>query len=129
MASNANNIGKRLAKIEATQTSAAIGGLRDQIQAARRSPPTPTHSYDELKALAQALPGQPHCIDTRAMKKRQACAYGAWRQSQPLTAIAAIRNMCMSTVALCAISWLATPYVRLIKMCCIMIDTLHTCCF
>jgi acyl-coenzyme A synthetase/AMP-(fatty) acid ligase len=24
----------------------------------------------ELKALAQALPGQPHCIDTRAMKKR-----------------------------------------------------------
>ncbi len=25
----------------------------------------------ELKALAQALPGQPHCIDTRAMKKRQ----------------------------------------------------------
>ena len=26
----------------------------------------------ELKALAQALPGQPHCVDTRAMKKRQA---------------------------------------------------------
>ena len=26
----------------------------------------------ELKALAQALPGQPHCIDTRALKKRQA---------------------------------------------------------
>ncbi len=26
----------------------------------------------ELKALAQALPGQAHCIDTRAMKKRQA---------------------------------------------------------
>lgn len=25
----------------------------------------------ELKALAQVLPGQPHCIDTRAMKKRQ----------------------------------------------------------
>ena len=25
----------------------------------------------ELKALALALPGQPHCIDTRAMKKRQ----------------------------------------------------------
>ncbi len=24
----------------------------------------------ELKALAQALPGQPHCVDTRAMKKR-----------------------------------------------------------
>jgi acyl-CoA synthetase (AMP-forming)/AMP-acid ligase II len=26
----------------------------------------------QLKALAQSLPGQPHCIDTRAMKKRQA---------------------------------------------------------
>jgi acyl-CoA synthetase (AMP-forming)/AMP-acid ligase II len=26
----------------------------------------------ELKALAQALPGQAHCVDTRAMKKRQA---------------------------------------------------------
>ena len=25
----------------------------------------------ELKALAQALPGQAHCIDTRALKKRQ----------------------------------------------------------
>ncbi|WP_234413597.1 AMP-binding protein, partial [Ideonella sp. A 288] len=25
----------------------------------------------ELKALAQALPGQAHCVDTRAMKKRQ----------------------------------------------------------
>ncbi|VTU36663.1 AMP-binding protein [Variovorax sp. RA8] len=26
----------------------------------------------QLRELAQALPGQPHCIDTRAMKKRQA---------------------------------------------------------
>ena len=26
----------------------------------------------ELKALAQALPGQAHCVDTRSMKKRQA---------------------------------------------------------
>jgi len=25
----------------------------------------------ELKALAQALPGQPHCVDTRSLKKRQ----------------------------------------------------------
>ncbi len=25
----------------------------------------------ELKAMAQTLPGQPHCIDTRALKKRQ----------------------------------------------------------
>jgi acyl-coenzyme A synthetase/AMP-(fatty) acid ligase len=25
----------------------------------------------ELKALATALPGQPHCVDTRALKKRQ----------------------------------------------------------
>ncbi len=28
----------------------------------------------ELKAMAMALPGQPHCIDTRAMKKRQEAA-------------------------------------------------------
>jgi acyl-coenzyme A synthetase/AMP-(fatty) acid ligase len=26
----------------------------------------------ELRALAQALPGQAHCVDTRALKKRQA---------------------------------------------------------
>ena len=26
----------------------------------------------QLRELAQALPGQAHCIDTRAMKKRQA---------------------------------------------------------
>jgi len=26
----------------------------------------------QLKSLAQSLPGQPNCIDTRAMKKRQA---------------------------------------------------------
>jgi acyl-coenzyme A synthetase/AMP-(fatty) acid ligase len=26
----------------------------------------------QLKALAQALPGQAHCVDTRALKKRQA---------------------------------------------------------
>jgi acyl-coenzyme A synthetase/AMP-(fatty) acid ligase len=26
----------------------------------------------QLRELAEALPGQPHCIDTRAMKKRQA---------------------------------------------------------
>ncbi|KWT98919.1 MULTISPECIES: AMP-binding protein [unclassified Variovorax] len=26
----------------------------------------------QLRELAQALPGQPHCVDTRAMKKRQA---------------------------------------------------------
>ena len=25
----------------------------------------------ELKALARDLPGQPHCVDTRALKKRQ----------------------------------------------------------
>jgi hypothetical protein len=25
----------------------------------------------QTKLLAQTLPGQPHCIDTRAMKKRQ----------------------------------------------------------
>jgi acyl-coenzyme A synthetase/AMP-(fatty) acid ligase len=25
----------------------------------------------QLRELAQALPGQPHCIDTRSMKKRQ----------------------------------------------------------
>jgi acyl-coenzyme A synthetase/AMP-(fatty) acid ligase len=25
----------------------------------------------ELRALAQALPGQPHCVDTRHLKKRQ----------------------------------------------------------
>ena len=24
----------------------------------------------ELKALAQSLPGQPHCVDTRALKRR-----------------------------------------------------------
>ncbi len=29
-------------------------------------------SRGELKALALALPGQPHCIDTRALKRRQA---------------------------------------------------------
>ena len=37
-----------------------------------------THSQKiqrgELKALAQALPGQPHCIDTRALKKRPSSA-------------------------------------------------------
>ena len=37
-------------------------------------PLTPSQKIQrgELKALALALPGQPHCIDTRAMKKRQA---------------------------------------------------------
>jgi acyl-coenzyme A synthetase/AMP-(fatty) acid ligase len=36
-------------------------------------PLTPSQKIQrgELKALALALPGQAHCIDTRAMKKRQ----------------------------------------------------------
>ena len=37
-------------------------------------PLTPSQKVQrgELKALARALPGTPYCIDTRAMKKRQA---------------------------------------------------------
>jgi acyl-CoA synthetase (AMP-forming)/AMP-acid ligase II len=37
-------------------------------------PLTPSQKIQrgEMKALALTLPGQPHCIDTRAMKKRQA---------------------------------------------------------
>jgi acyl-coenzyme A synthetase/AMP-(fatty) acid ligase len=36
-------------------------------------PLTPSQKIQrgELRALAQALPGQPDCIDTRSMKKRQ----------------------------------------------------------
>jgi acyl-coenzyme A synthetase/AMP-(fatty) acid ligase len=36
-------------------------------------PLTPSQKIQrgELRTLAQALPAQPHCVDTRAMKKRQ----------------------------------------------------------
>ena len=37
-------------------------------------PLTPSQKIQrgELKAMALVLPGRPHCVDTRAMKKRQA---------------------------------------------------------
>ena len=37
-------------------------------------PLTPSQKIQrgQLRELARALPGQPHCIDTRGMKKRQA---------------------------------------------------------
>lgn len=48
-----NQIQKRLASLEATAVTAATGDLRQRIQAARQTPPGPTHSHDELQTLAE----------------------------------------------------------------------------
>lgn len=45
-------ISKRLQAIEATNVSTATGDLRQRVLQARANPPEPTHSYDELQALA-----------------------------------------------------------------------------
>lgn len=47
---------KRLAKIEAAAQAATAGDIRSRILAARRAPPVPRHSRDELLALS-AEPG------------------------------------------------------------------------
>ncbi|MDH4466164.1 MAG: terminase [Acidovorax sp.] len=52
---NINNIHKRLNTLESSVVAAATGDMRQRIVQARSSSARPTHSYDELRALAAGV--------------------------------------------------------------------------